>query len=44
LLVGHATDQRIDGSIFLQQAIRPHAPLPVPQTGLPLRFTFSVQK
>jgi hypothetical protein len=44
VLVGYATNQRIDGSIFLQQAIRPFAPVPVPQTGLPLRFTFSVQK
>ena len=44
LLVGHASSRRIDGSIFLQTAIRPQAPVPVPQTGLPMRFTFSIQR
>ena len=43
LLVTHASNQRIEGSIFLQQALRSSTP-PVPQTGLPMRFTFSVKK
>jgi hypothetical protein len=44
LLIGYATGKRIDGSLILQQAIRPHAPLPVPQTGLPQKFTIALRK
>ena len=42
VLVSHASNERIEGSIFLRHAIRPFAPVPVPQTGLPLRFTFKL--
>jgi hypothetical protein len=42
ILVAYATRQRIEGSVFLKQAVRVHAPapVPIPQTGLPLRFVF----
>lgn len=44
LLVPYATSKRIEGSIHLVKAFRPFAPMAVPQTGLPVRFTFSEQK
>lgn len=44
VLVAYATNHRLEGSIFLRHAIRPYAPLPVPQTGLPLRFTFKLRR
>lgn len=44
VLVSYATGKRIDGSLILQQAIRPHAPIPVPQTGLPQKYTLALRK
>lgn len=44
VLISHATNQRLEGSIFLRYAFRPFSPLPVPQTDLPMKFTFKLQK
>jgi hypothetical protein len=44
VLIAHASNERLEGSIFLRHAIRPFAPVPVPQTGMPLRFTFKLEK
>lgn len=44
LLIAHASETRLEGSVLLRHAIRPLAPLPVPQTGLPLRFTFKLTR
>lgn len=44
VLVSHASNQRIEGSIFLRYAFRPFSPIPVPQTQLPMKFTFKLQK
>lgn len=44
VLIGYATNKRIDGSLVLQQAIRPRAPIPVPQTGLPQKYTITLRK
>jgi hypothetical protein len=44
LLIGYATGKRIDGSLVLLQAIRPHAEIPVPETGLPQKYTIALRK
>ncbi len=44
LLISQASNTRIEGSVFLQKALRLYAPVPVPQTGLPMRFTFKLLK
>jgi hypothetical protein len=44
VLVSHASNHRIEGSIFLQSAVRVLTTPPVPQTGLPLRFLFKIEK
>lgn len=44
VLVSYADSERIEGSVFLQYAVRVFSSPPVPQTGLPLRFLFRVTK
>lgn len=44
VLVSHADSDRIEGSVFLQHAVRVFSSPPVPQTGLPLRFLFKITK
>ena len=44
VLVTHANGSRIEGSVFLQYAVRVFSTPPVPQTGLPLRFIFNISK
>ncbi len=45
VLVTSSTNKRITGSVFMTQAWRPHAPLPVPQVfDPPLRIRFELKK
>ena len=44
VLVSYADSDRIEGSVFLQHAVRVFSSPPVPQTGLPLRFLFKITK
>lgn len=44
LLLSHASNKRLEGSVFVRYAFRPHSPIPVPQTDLPIKLTFKLQK